>query len=80
MIERLQVRIPAAAKGEFSSPESTLCVDSYSVSSSKPVLPQWHVKGPGHSAKSEGGMLHLNTHIPSTQRKSELADYAAVQA
>ena len=28
MIERLRVRIPA---GEFSSPELTLCADSYSV-------------------------------------------------
>ena len=32
MIERLQVQIPAGAAGEFSSPESTLCADSYSVS------------------------------------------------
>ena len=32
MIERLRVQIPAGAVGEFSSPESTLCADSYSVS------------------------------------------------
>ena len=32
MIERLRVRIPAGAAGEFSSLESTLCADSYSVS------------------------------------------------
>ena len=32
MIERLRVGIPAGAVGEFSSPESTLCADSYSVS------------------------------------------------
>ena len=25
---------------------------------STPVLPQWHVKDPGHSAKSAGGRLH----------------------
>ena len=31
MIERLPVRIPAGAAGEFSPPESTLCADSYSV-------------------------------------------------
>ena len=31
-------------------------------------LPQWHVKVPGHSAKSEGGRLHLNTHRALTQR------------
>ena len=35
---------------------------------STPVLPQWHVKGPGHSAKSAGGRFHLNTHTPLTQR------------
>ena len=32
------------------------------------VLPQWHVKDPGHSAKSTGGRLHLNMHTPLTQR------------
>ena len=33
-----------------------------------PVLPQWHVKDPGHSAKSAGGRLHINTHTSLTQR------------
>ena len=33
-----------------------------------PVLPQWHVKDPGHSAKSAGGRLHLNTKTFLTQR------------
>ena len=32
VIERLRVRIPAGAAGEFSSPESTLCADFYAVS------------------------------------------------
>ena len=32
------------------------------------VLPQWHVKDPGHSAESAGGRLHLNTHTPLIQR------------
>ena len=32
MIEWLAVRIPAEASVEFSSPELTLCADSYSVS------------------------------------------------
>ena len=68
MIERLRVRIPAGAAGEFSSPVSTLCADSYSVSVPPHMLPQWHVKDPGHSAKSAGGRLHLNTHTPLTQR------------
>ena len=34
---------------------------------STPMLLQWHVKEPGHSAKSAGGKLHLNTHTPLTQ-------------
>ena len=62
MIERLRVRIPP---GEFSSPELTLCADSHSVSVPPP---QCHVKDPGHSAKSAGGRLHLNTPTPLTQR------------
>ena len=68
MIERLRVRIPAGAAGEFSSPELALCADSYSESVPFTVLPQWHVKDPGHSAKSAGGRLHLNTHTPLTQQ------------
>ena len=35
---------------------------------STPVSPQRHVNAPGHSANSAGGMLHLNTHTPLTQR------------
>ena len=35
---------------------------------STPMLPQWHVKDPGHSAKSAGGTLHLDTHTPLTER------------
>ena len=31
-----------------------------------PVLPQWHVKDPGHSANSVGGRLHVNKHTPLT--------------
>ena len=63
MIERSRVRIRAgAAAGEFSSPGSTFCADSYFGISSTPVLTQYHVKDPGHSAKSAGGRLQLNTH------------------
>ena len=51
--ERLQVRIPAGAAGEFSSPELTLCALT---------------KDPCHSAKSAGGRLHLNTYTPSAKR------------
>ena len=32
------------------------------------MLLQWHVKDPGHSAKSAGGKLHLNTHAPLTHQ------------
>ena len=35
---------------------------------STPELPQWHVKDPGHSGKSSGGRLHLNTRTPLTQQ------------
>ena len=68
VIERFRVRIPAGAAGEFSSPELILYADSCSVFVPNPVLPQWHVKDPGHSAKSVDGRLHLNTHTPLTQR------------
>ena len=59
--------------GKFSSAESTFCADSSFGVRSTPVLPQWHVKDPSHSAKSAGGRLHLNTHTPLTQQSwSEL--------
>ena len=64
MIERSRVRIPAGTAGEFSSPGSTFCADSYFGIRSTPVLPQSHVKDPGHSAKSAGGRLQLNTRTP----------------
>ena len=67
MIERLRVRIPAGAVGGFSSPDLTFCADSFGVRST-PVLPQWHVRDPGHSAKSASGRLNLNTHTPFTQQ------------
>ena len=50
-MDRLRVRIPAGAAGEFPSPELTLCADSHSVSVPHPVLPQWHVKDSGHSTE-----------------------------
>ena len=45
-----------------------MCADSYAVSVAPPVVLQWHVKDPDHSAKSAGGRLHLNTHTPLTQQ------------
>ena len=35
---------------------------------SNPVLLQWHVRDPSHSAKSAGGRLHLHLHTPLTQQ------------
>ena len=35
---------------------------------SRPVLSQWHVKDPSHSAKSAGGRLNLNMQTSVTQR------------
>ena len=51
--------------GEFTSPGSTFCYDSYFGIHSTPVLPQWHVeKISYHSAKNAGGWLQLNMHAP----------------
>ena len=68
VIGRPRFRYPAGAAGEFSPPELTLCAASYSVSVPPPVLPQWHLKHPGHSATNAGGRLELNTHTPLTLR------------
>ena len=46
---------------------------------STPMLPQWHVKDSGHSAKSAGGRLHPKHAYTPDPSKFELADYAAVQ-
>ena len=51
----------------FSSRVNFLCWLSIGVRST-PVLPQWYLYDPGHSANSAGGWLHLNTLTPSTQR------------
>ena len=67
MIERLRVQIPAGAVGKCSSPEFTLCADLFRVRSTR-VLPQWHVKDSGRSAKSAGGRLQLNAHTLLTQQ------------
>ena len=48
----------------FSSPGSIFSADSYFGIHSTPVLPQQHVQDPGHSAKSEGGRLQLDTLAP----------------
>ena len=51
----------------FFSRVNFVCWLSFGVSST-PLLLQWHVKDPSHSAKSAGGRLHLNMHTPLTQR------------
>ena len=48
--------------------QSQLCVLTLIRCPFHPVLLQWHMKEPGRSANSAGGMLHLNTHTPLTQR------------
>ena len=50
----MMMMIPAAAAENFSSPELTYCADCVR---SNPMLLQWHVKDPGHFAKSAGGRL-----------------------
>ena len=45
---------------------STFCADSYFGIRSTLVLPQQHVKVPGHSAKSAGNRLQLNIHARYT--------------
>ena len=64
MIKRSHIQTSAGAAGEFSSPGLAFCADSYFGIRSTPVLPQKHVKDRGHSAKSAGGRLQLNTHAP----------------
>ena len=79
MIERLRVRIPAGAAGEFSSPESTLCAGSIFGVRSTPVLPQKHIKDPGHSAKKCRWQVTPKHANVFDLTKSESADYV-VQA
>ena len=62
MIEKSWVQVLAGEVGEFSSPLSTFCADSYFGIQSTPVLLQYHVKDPSHSAKSVSGRLQLITH------------------
>ena len=57
VIEWSRVRVPAGEAGECSFPGSTIRVDSYFGIRSTPVLPQYHVKDPGHSAKGADGRL-----------------------
>ena len=62
----------------FFSRVNFVCWLSFGVLST-PMLPQWHVKDPGHSAKGVGGRLQPNTHTSFDATKFEWVDYA-VQA
>ena len=61
---RTQVRVPTGPVGEFFSPGSTFCADSYFSIYSTPMLLQKHKKDPGHFAKSASERLQLNPHAP----------------
>ena len=57
LIKRLQIQVPEGVAGEFSSPGSTFCADSYFSISSISMLSQQDIKDPSHSYKSAGGRL-----------------------
>ena len=61
MTERSRVRVHTGTAGEFSSPGSAFCAGSYFGIRSSPVLQQQYVNDPGHTAKSAGDRLQLNT-------------------
>ena len=79
MIERLPVRVRAGAAGEFSSPESTLCADSYSVSIPTGVTTVTCKRPRSFCQKCRWQVTpkQADTLHPT---KSEWADCAAVQA
>ena len=59
------VRAPdtcSKGRGNFFSPQSTFFADSYFGIRSTSVLPQLHVKDPGHPAKGAGGRLRIAKH------------------
>ena len=68
MIERLRVRIPAGAAGEFFFSRVKFVGWPLFGVRSTPSLQQWHVKDPGHSVRTPDGRLHLNTQTPVTQQ------------
>ena len=79
MIERLRVRIPAEAAGEFSSPELTLCADSYSVSIPPSVTAMARKRPLSFCQKCRRQVTPKHAY-PLYLLKLEWADYAAVQA
>ena len=69
-IERLRVRIPAEAVGEFSFPEHTLgqCVLTLVRCPFHPCVTEVARKRPRSFGQNCNGRLHLNTYTPSTQQ------------
>ena len=79
MIERLRVQILAGAVGEFSSPESTLCADSYSVSVPPPCYRSGTLKKTqSFDQKCIWQVTPKHTYTLD-QVKLEWAEHAAVQ-
>ena len=81
MIERLRVQIPAGAAGEFSSPESTVCADSYlvSVPSRVTAVARKRPRSFCQKCRWRDTPKHAYTLDP-TKPEPEWAGYAAVQA
>ena len=79
VIERLRVRILAGAGGEFSSPELTLCADSYSVSVLTRVTAVARNRPHPFCRKCRWQVTPKHAYI-FDPTKSEWADCAAVQA
>ena len=78
MIARLRALILAEAVKNFLLQRQLCVLTLIRCPFHPPVLPQWHIKDPGHSVQSAGGTLHLNTNILHSM-KYEWADYT-VQA
>ena len=79
VIKRLRVRIPAGAAGEFSSPESTLCADFYSVSVPSPCYAVACKRSQSYCQKCRWQVTPKHTYTLHPM-KSEWADCVAVQA
>ena len=61
---KVVVSNPCWSSGIIFSLQGWLSVLTHFGIRSTPMLPQQHIKNPGHSAKSAGGRLQLNTHTP----------------
>ena len=79
MIERFRVRIPTGAAGEFSFSGLTLCADSYSVFVPPRVATVARKTPRSFCQKCRSQVTPKHAHTLDS-KKSEWADYAAVQA